>query len=163
MARNQEEITKKCRFLRPFELTGHSLSAVDQSQNMLGTTSRMQATFSLCLRSIALIVFDFLCSQNLEKLHFLCQFERKPCSLGSVDHYENLIWSSRKQYCINFFFFSDFLLLQFRRYSAHNSQFIQKFSLFERISCSLGLVGCFENLIESILKSFHLLVLVSKL
>ena len=34
----QEEITEKDRFLRPSELNWHSLSAADQSQNLLGTT-----------------------------------------------------------------------------------------------------------------------------
>ena len=72
MARIQKEMTKKCRYLRPFELNGRSLIAVDQSKNLLNTTSRMWATYSLCLRFIALIVFDLLCSQNLDKLYFLC-------------------------------------------------------------------------------------------
>ena len=66
MVRIQEEITNKRRFLRPFEFNGLSL-AVDQSQNLFGTTSRMWATVGLCLK---FIVFDLLCSQNLNKLHF---------------------------------------------------------------------------------------------
>ena len=62
-------MTEKCRFLRPSELNGRSLSAVDQSQNLLGTTSRMLAIFSICFRFIALILFDLLCSQNVDKLY----------------------------------------------------------------------------------------------
>ena len=68
MSHIQEEMTKKCRFLSPFELNGRSLSAANQSQNLLGTTSRIRATFSLCLVFIALIVFNSLCSQNVDKL-----------------------------------------------------------------------------------------------
>ena len=63
-------MTEKGRFLCPSEFNGRSLSAVDQSQNLLGTTSRIWATLSLCLRSIALTVFDSFCSQNLVKLYF---------------------------------------------------------------------------------------------
>ena len=56
----EKEIIKKYRFLLSFELNGRSLSAVDQSQNLLDTISRMWVTFSLCLRFIAVIVFDSL-------------------------------------------------------------------------------------------------------
>ena len=70
MACIQKELTKKYRFLRPFELNGCSLNAVDQSRNLLDTTSKMWANFSLCLRFIASIVFDLLCSQHLDKLYF---------------------------------------------------------------------------------------------
>jgi len=56
-------MTKKCKFLRPFELNGRSLSTVDQSQNLSGTTSRMWATFSLCLR--------FIASRTLPRVLFL--------------------------------------------------------------------------------------------
>ena len=72
MDRIQEEMTKKYRFLRPSEMNWRSFSAVDQSQNLLGTTSRMWATFILSLIFIALIVFDLLCSQNVDRLHFFC-------------------------------------------------------------------------------------------
>ena len=41
MARIQEEVNKKGRFLRPSELKMYSLSAVDQSQNLLGTLSEI--------------------------------------------------------------------------------------------------------------------------
>ena len=34
----QEEMTEKGQYLNPFELKGRSLSAVDQSQNLLGST-----------------------------------------------------------------------------------------------------------------------------
>ena len=47
-----------------------SLSAVDQSQNLLGTTFKNIGNFSLCLRFIDLLVFDLLCSQNLDILYF---------------------------------------------------------------------------------------------
>ena len=60
MASIQEEMTEQFPFLRPSELNGRLFSAVDQSQNLLGTSSRMWATFSLCLRFIALIVFRFI-------------------------------------------------------------------------------------------------------
>ena len=70
MARIQEEIPKKCRFLRLFKFNERSLSAVDQFQHLLGTTSRIWANLGFCLRFIALIVFDILCSQNLNKLFF---------------------------------------------------------------------------------------------
>ena len=53
----QEDMSEKNRFLRPSCSNGCSLSAVDQPRNLLGTTLRMCATFSLCLRYIALIVF----------------------------------------------------------------------------------------------------------
>ena len=70
MARIQEEMTKKCRFLRQFELNRRLLSAVDQSQNSLGTTPGMWTIFIICLKFTALIVFDLLRSQNLDKLNF---------------------------------------------------------------------------------------------
>ena len=41
MARTQEDMTKKCEYLRPFQLNEHFFSAVDQSENLLGTNSRM--------------------------------------------------------------------------------------------------------------------------
>ena len=80
MVRIQEEMTKACRFLRPFELNGRPLSAVDQSQNVLDNTSRMWTLFSLCLRFITIIFFDLLCSQNLDKLYFsfYFSFNRNP-------------------------------------------------------------------------------------
>ena len=39
MARIQEEMLKKYRYLRPFELYGCSVRAVDQSQNWFGQES----------------------------------------------------------------------------------------------------------------------------
>ena len=36
MDRIQEEMTEKSQFLRPSELNGPSLSAVDQSENLVG-------------------------------------------------------------------------------------------------------------------------------
>ena len=61
---------EKCRFLSPFELNRRSVGTVHQSQKLLGTTSKISANFSLCLRFIASIVFDLLCSQHLDKLYF---------------------------------------------------------------------------------------------
>ena len=74
MDRIQEDITKEGRFLHPSDLNGRSLSAVDRSPNLLGTTLRMSVTFRLCLRDLfkALMVFNLLCSQNSDKLYFLC-------------------------------------------------------------------------------------------
>ena len=70
-----EKMAKKCRFSHPFELNWLSLSAVNQHQNLLGTTSGMCVTFSPWLRFIALIVFDIKCLQNLDKLIFFMLVE----------------------------------------------------------------------------------------
>ena len=53
---------KKVRFLCPSELIVRSLRSVDQTQNLLGTTTQLWATLSLCFRSIVLIVFTLFCS-----------------------------------------------------------------------------------------------------
>ena len=73
----------------------------------------------------------------------------KPCSLGSVDHYENLIWSKTLN-CDNFSF--RFLtLIVSDIYRSQNLRLLiifWTFSLFEYISYSLGLVDSFENLMS---------------
>ena len=71
MARIQEEMTKKGRFLRPSELNGRPLRAVDLSHNLFGTTIRMWATFSFFFIIIATIVFYTFFSQYLDKMYFL--------------------------------------------------------------------------------------------
>ena len=57
----QEEISKKCRYLRLSKLKGVSVPR-HHSQNLFGNTLQMWATFSLCLRFIALLVFDLFYS-----------------------------------------------------------------------------------------------------
>ena len=42
---------------------------IHQSQNLLGTISRMCSTLCLHFRSIALIVLELFCSQNLDDFH----------------------------------------------------------------------------------------------
>ena len=58
MARIQEEMTKKGRFLRPSELNGRSLSVIDQFQDLMGTAIRSWKTFNFCFRIIALINYS---------------------------------------------------------------------------------------------------------
>ena len=53
----QEEMTKKGWLLRPFELSGWSLSADDQYGNMFATTSQAWETFCLRFKFIALTDF----------------------------------------------------------------------------------------------------------
>jgi len=80
------------------------------------TLRQLWVTFGLCFKFIALIVFDLSCSQNLNKLNFLyVSLNRKTCSLKSVDHYENLIWSTT-QHCENFSLCFRFLV--------HKTQFL---------------------------------------
>ena len=63
-------MTKDGEFLRTSEMNVRSLSAVDQSQNLLGTTLQIWATFCICFVFIALIVFDLSYSQSLDKSYF---------------------------------------------------------------------------------------------
>ena len=53
-----QEMIKKGRFPCPYKLIERSLRVVDQSQNLYGTTIQMMPIFSLCFKSIALIVFE---------------------------------------------------------------------------------------------------------
>ena len=70
MDRIQDDMTKKTLFLRISELNGSSLSFVDQSEKLLGTTQRIWTTLSLCLKFITLIVSYLSCLQYMDKSYF---------------------------------------------------------------------------------------------
>ena len=57
----ENRITEKGLFLRPSELNGRSLRAVEQCQNFLGATIRMWETFSFFFSATAFIVCYLFC------------------------------------------------------------------------------------------------------
>ena len=60
------QMTKKGRFSRLFELNGCSLCVVDQSQNLVGTTLQIWATFDI-VTQIRKVFFFFM----YKKLFFI--------------------------------------------------------------------------------------------
>lgn len=57
----QEEITKKCCFLLPFELNGSSVRSVNQCEIWQGTTLKICDTFNIYFILLGSIVFDLNC------------------------------------------------------------------------------------------------------
>ena len=81
--------------------------------------------FSLCFKFVALIVFDLLCSQNIQKLYFFILAWKETLFAGIGRPLRKLIWSIA-QHC-GIFFSSDFCSDNFgHRSDAHRSQFIEK-------------------------------------